>query len=85
VHLSFHPGQAYVPLTPPRSVDEVHTEEVQQQAPKHKVSKCPLVRNALKLGLVLGVGLNTQGGCEDELTDTSTETGQESVEGLIRC
>jgi len=64
------------------SVNEVDTEEVQQQAPKHKISKRPLVRDALKVGLVLRVGLHAERSCEDKLADASAEAGQESVEGL---
>lgn len=65
-----------------RSVDEVDAEEVQQQAPKDEIRKRPLVRDALKLGLVLGVGLHAEGGSQDELADAGAESGQESVEGL---
>ena len=52
------PTYGYTSLTAHSLVDEIHTEEVQQQASKHEVSKCPLVRNALEVGLVLRVGLN---------------------------
>ena len=76
------PTYSYAFFTARSLVDEIHTEEVQQQASKHIVSKCPLVRNALEVGLVLRVGLNAQGCCKDELADTSAETGQESVERL---
>lgn len=65
-----------------RSVDEVDAEEVQQQAPEDEIGKRPLVRDALELGLVLGVGLHAEGGSQDELADAGTEAGQESVEGL---
>jgi hypothetical protein len=40
------------------------------------------MRNALKVGLVLRVGLDAEGSSKDELTDTGTEAGKESVERL---
>lgn len=65
-----------------RSVDEVYTEEVQQQTPKDKIRKRPLMGNGLELGLVLWVGLDAQGSCEDKLADAGAEAGEEGVEGL---
>jgi hypothetical protein len=56
---------------------------VQQQAPKHKVRKRPLVRDALETSLVLGVGLDAEGRREDELADAGAEAGKEGVEGLL--
>lgn len=82
--LFYSPVMLISPLATDCSVDEVHTEEVQQQAPKHEVSKRALVRDALELGLVLRVGLDAEGGCEDELTDAGAESGQKSIERLIR-
>jgi hypothetical protein len=67
------------------SVNEVDAEEVQQQAPEDEIRKRPLVRDALELGLVLGVGLHAEGGGQDELADAGAEAGQESVEGLDVC
>lgn len=72
-----------VPLTSLSSVDEVDTEEVQQQAPKYKVSKCPLMRDASEIGLVLRVRLNTERCCKDELADAGAEAREESIEGLF--
>jgi hypothetical protein len=40
------------------------------------------MRNVLKLGLVLRVGLNAQRGCEDELADGCAEARKEGVERL---
>ena len=77
--LSVH---AYATLTRLCSVDEVDTEKVQQQAPKHEIRKRALVRDGLEVGLVLGVGLDAEGGGEDKLADAGAEAGQESVEGL---
>lgn len=78
--------QILVPLPIHYSVDEVDTEEVQQQASKHEIGKRPLVRDALELGLVLWVGLDAEGRCEDELADAGAEARQEGVERLgVRC
>ena len=42
----------------------------------------PLVGNALKVRLVLWVGLHAQADCEDELANSCREAGEESVERL---
>lgn len=69
--------QCYSMHLPPswinRSVDEVDTEEMQQQAPKHKIRKCPLLRNTLKLLHVLRVRLHPQTRREYELSDSGAE------------
>ena len=44
----------------------------------------PLVRDALELGLILGIRLQAQTGREDELADGGAEAAQEGVEGLVR-
>jgi hypothetical protein len=64
------------------SVDKVDAEKVQQQRPEDKVGKGALVRDALELGLVLGVRLHAQAGREHELADGGAEAGQEGVERL---
>jgi hypothetical protein len=65
------------------SVDEVNAEEMQQQAPKHKIRKRPLVGNTLKLFQIFDIGLHAQRRCEDELADGSAEAGEEGVEWLL--
>lgn len=40
------------------------------------------MRDILKIGLVLRVGLDAQRGSEDELADGGAEAGEEGVEGL---
>ena len=40
------------------------------------------MRNALKVGLVLRVGLDAQRGSEDELADGGAEAREEGIEGL---
>lgn len=57
-----------------RSIDEVDTEKVQQQAPKHEVRKRPLVRGALETSLVLGVGLHAERRREHELANAGAES-----------
>jgi hypothetical protein len=56
---------------------------MQQQAPQHKIRKSPLMRNALKVHLVLRVGLHAQRDGEDELADAGAEAGEEGVEWLL--
>ena len=64
-------------------VDEVDTEEMQNQTPKHIVRKRPLVAESLaELSLVGRVGLDAQRSCEHELADCGGEAGEEGVEGL---
>lgn len=41
------------------------------------------MRNALKVGLVLRVGLDAERRCEDELADAGAEAGEEGVERLL--
>jgi hypothetical protein len=65
-----------------RSVYEVDAEEVQDQRAKDEISECALVRDALKLGLVFGVGLDAEGCGKDELANGCAEAGEEGVEGL---
>lgn len=64
-------------------VDEIHAEEMQQQAPEHKVRKRPLMTDALELLLVLRVRLDAQTGREHELADRGAEAGEEGVEGIV--
>jgi hypothetical protein len=66
------------------SVDKVDTKEVQQQRPQHEVRKRPLMRNAPKLGLVLGIRLDAQRRREYELADGRAEAGKEGIERLAR-
>ena len=40
------------------------------------------MRDVLEFGLVFGVGLDAEGGGEDELADGCAEAGEEGVEGL---
>ena len=40
------------------------------------------MRDVLEIGLVLRVGLDAEGGGEDELADGCAEAGEESIEGL---
>jgi hypothetical protein len=64
------------------SIDKIDAKEMQQQRPKHKIRKRPLMRNALKLALVLRIRLNAQRGREYELADGCAEAGEEGVEWL---
>lgn len=64
-------------------IDKIHTEEVQYQAPEHKIRKRPLMTNARELGLVLRVRLDAQAGREHELADRGAEAGEEGIEGII--
>lgn len=56
---------------------------MQQQAPKHKIRKRPLMRDALETSLVLGVGLDAERRRKHELADAGAEAGKEGVEGLL--
>jgi hypothetical protein len=78
-HLIFHP---FLPSL--FSVDKVDTEEMQQQAPNHKIRKRPLMRNAPKLLLVLRIRLHAQRGREHELADGCAEAAEEGVEWLFQ-
>ena len=42
----------------------------------------PFLAHALELAFVFGVGLDAEGGREDELTDCGAEAGEEGVERL---
>lgn len=65
------------------SVDKVDTEKVQQQASKDEVRKCALMRDILKVRLVLRVCLDAKRGSEDELAHCSAEAAEEGVEWLF--
>lgn len=57
---------------------------MQQQTPAHEIGKGAFVAEALwEFFGVCGVGLDAQGGGEDELTDCGGEAGEECVEGLF--
>jgi hypothetical protein len=66
------------------SVDEVHTEKVQQQRSDNKVRKGPLMRYSPKFCLVFRVRLHAERGREDELADRCAEAREEGVERLQR-
>jgi len=60
-------------LIPSPLVDEVDAEEMQQHRSQHEIRKRTLVRNALEIGLVLGVRLDAERDGEDKLADCCTE------------
>lgn len=75
--------QILTPLARLSLIDKVHAEEMQDQAPKHKVRKRPLMTQTPKLHLILRIRLDPQTGREDELPNRGAEAGEERIERII--